>query len=161
MICLLTRLMICLLTRLLTSPLAIIRFTAVGAVMLSRTRPGDPRSRLVSCMASAGGLITSGGGFGNLTEGGGATPAWQLSAVRRYIQENANRSTWPMQPDVNPGFDYLTACPNTTEADLRTCTYGRGYPDLSLMGAEVSRWVLDAFFLLCPLTIALVQFWSP
>ena len=115
------------------------RVTAVGAVMLSKTGPGHRAgsSRVVACMASAGGGITSGGGFGNLTAGGGATPDWQLAAVRRYIVQHANLSSWPMQPNINPGFEYLVACPNGTEGDWSSCTYGRGYPDLALMGAQV------------------------
>ena len=111
--------------------------TAVGAVMLSKTGPGGRPSRVVACMASAGGAITSGGGFGNLTAGGGATPAWQLPEVRAYIARYANLSSWPMQEAVNPGFEYLVSCPNGTEGNLSSCTYGRGYPDLALMGAQV------------------------
>ena len=110
-------------------------------------------------MASAGGLITSGGGFANLTSGGGATPAWQLPAVLRYIRAHSHLPSWPMQERVNPGFSYLVSCPNSTNTgksadrgrtshpgsrskklsqtqDLSSCTYGRGYPDLSLLAAQ-------------------------
>lgn len=131
--------------------------------MKSKTGPKS-RSQISACMSSAGGGITSGGGFGNLTYGGGPTPAWQLAAVRRYIDSHSHLSSWPMQADVNPGFEYLVSCPANKAADNGTdgempnasfssrgsssslekdnapivCTYGRGYPDLSLMGAQAS-----------------------
>ena len=99
------------------------RVTAVGATMMSRTRSGGPPEH-VACMASAGGVITTGGGFANLTSGGGATPRWQVKVVSQYIEAHKNASTWPLQRELNPGYDYLVSCLNTSSS--KPCIYGRG-----------------------------------
>ena len=92
--------------------------------MMSRTRPGG-HPEYVACMASAGGVITTGGGIANLTSGGGATPRWQAKVVSQYIEAHKKESTWPLQRGLNIGYDYLVSCLNTSSSN-ESCIYGRG-----------------------------------
>lgn len=114
----------------------------LGAVMEARVAPGR-RPELVTCMASIGGLITGGGGFGNATFG---SPAWQRTAVERYVASQRHKPTWPLSSarHATNGAAWAVDCrggggPAAANAGQQgeRCTYGRGLPDLSLVGAAI------------------------
>lgn len=93
-------------------------FTIVGGTMLDQT--GDVITQHVS-NTMEGAAITSGGGFASqlpgAPEGLYARPAWQETAVSRYLAEN-NPTTFAAFPtEDTPGFN-----PN-----------GRAYPDIAFI----------------------------
>jgi hypothetical protein len=97
-------------------------FTIVGGTMLDQT--GDVITQHVS-NTMAGAAITSGGGFASqlpgAPEGLYARPAWQETAVSRYLAEN-NPTTFAAFPtEDTPGFN-----PN-----------GRAYPDIAFYSDAV------------------------
>ncbi len=47
---------------------------------------------------------------GNLTNGGVATPSWQLPAVRKYIRAHRRLDSWPLNPQLNPDANYSVQC---------------------------------------------------
>jgi len=85
--------------------------TAVGAT--DGPQNGDPE---VACQSTTGGVITTGGGFSSYWE----APSWQTKAIANFF--------------------------NTTSADGNTPSsgynpQGRGYPDISLLGADYPVYV--------------------
>lgn len=104
--------------------------TAIGGVMQARPAPGKPPT-WAACMSTTGGLVTSGGGFGNVSLG--PTPAWQAAVVKKYVDSQKGRPDWPLSPA------------NAAHTDARFgvrcgkggCVYGRAIPDLSVVGAGV------------------------
>ncbi|KAL4457627.1 hypothetical protein ABPG75_012492 [Micractinium tetrahymenae] len=105
--------------------------TAIGAVMQARPVPGKPPT-WAACMSTTGGLITSGGGFGNVSLG--ATPPWQAAVVSKYIASQKARPDWPLSSAnaAATGASYGVRC-----SGRGSCVYGRAIPDLSLVGAAV------------------------
>ena len=109
--------------------------TAVGAVMEARVAP-ERQPELVACMSSIGGAITSGGGFGNVSIG--TTPAWQAKVVRRYVASQQANPGWPLSPaNARRSGSWSKRCTQPSKGRPSSCVYGRGYPDLSLVGAAV------------------------
>ena len=87
-------------------------------------------------MAAAGGRISSGGGFGAVSS---PTPSWQLKAVQKYISAHRSLDGWPLNPDNN-NMSWISAdCDayHITPTKTRPCVYGRGFPDLALVGVSV------------------------
>ena len=93
--------------------------TVVGGTQFLATAE-DPQAEVV-CSSATGGGITSGGGFAGPTFSQDlfSTPAWQKTAVERYLADN-NQSTFAAFPTAaTPGW-------NPT---------GRAYPDIAAYGA--------------------------
>ena len=108
--------------------------TAVGAVMHSRTHPGAKPS-LVACSAGGGSLVTSSGGFGFYNDAHSpGLPSWQKAVVTAYINAHKGDPTWPLQPSLNP---YANVSFNSSTGGGAT-TYGRGFPDIALVGMNVA-----------------------
>jgi tripeptidyl-peptidase-1 len=89
--------------------------TAVGGTQLSSS--GSSES---ACMASNGGVITSGGGFSNLNQ----QPSYQSSAVTAYL-DSFTKSTAPYQGSSDDSYYYDS---------YRIA--GRGYPDVALLARD-------------------------
>jgi tripeptidyl-peptidase-1 len=94
--------------------------TVVGGTQFLATAD-DPQAEVV-CSSATGGGITSGGGFAGpaFSQDLFSTPAWQKTAVERYLADN-NQSTFAAFPTAagTPGW-------NPT---------GRAYPDIAAYGA--------------------------
>ncbi len=94
--------------------------TVVGGTQFLATAE-DPQAEVV-CSGATGGEITSGGGFAGpaFSQDLFSTPAWQKTAVERYLADN-NQSTFAAFPTAagTPGW-------NPT---------GRAYPDIAAYGA--------------------------
>ena len=95
---------------------------------------------MVTCMAAAGGRISSGGGFGAVSS---PTPSWQYTAVQRYISGHRDLDSWPLNPDSNNQSSISADCEpyHVTPTLIRPCVYGRGFPDLALIGTSVPTLV--------------------
>ena len=95
--------------------------TTVGGTQFLAT-VDNPQAEVV-CSAATGGTITSGGGFTGPTypQDLYSMPAWQKTAVERYLSEN-NQSTFAAFPTAagTPGWN-----PN-----------GRAFPDIAAYGAH-------------------------
>lgn len=97
--------------------------TAVGA-----TQGNDNIVPLIdegeqSCQSQLGGIITSGGGFSTYYK----RPAWQELAASTYLSRvNSAGSAIKPAPGYNP--------------------YGRGYPDISLLGVAYSVYIDATIF---------------
>jgi len=94
--------------------------TTVGGTQFLATAD-NPQAEVV-CSAATGGIITSSGGFAGPTypQDLFSMPAWQKTAVKRYLSEN-NQSTFDAFPTAagTPGWN-----PN-----------GRAFPDIAAYGA--------------------------
>ena len=104
----------------------------MGATMQTKTGPTSD-IELTACLWAAGGGVTSGGGFGNVTGGGVPTPTWQLKAVNKYIKDHRDLPSWPLQPDLNPYANDSVTC---SRGKTNKCVFGRGIPDISLIGSN-------------------------
>lgn len=82
--------------------------TAIGATMGANGYPPAVGSTELTCQSQLGGVITSAGGFSTYY----ATPSWQASATSTYLGQ-FDAANAPA-----PGYN----------------SYGRGIPDLSLVG---------------------------
>ena len=116
--------------------------TAVGAVMPIRTSPDNPNPQLVSTMTTAGALITSAGGFSLLSPQyvpSSPIPPWQAKVVNSYINSQSRRPSWPLNVKTNPLANYSMNCSSYDPVSGlgKDCKYGRGYPDLSMLGHNI------------------------
>ena len=102
--------------------------TTVGGIQFLATAD-DPQAEVV-CSSATGGGITSGGGFADpaLSQDLFSMPAWQKTAVERYLAEN-NQSTFAAFPTAagTPGW-------NPT---------GRAFPDIAAYGALFPMIAVD------------------
>ncbi len=110
----------------------------MGATEKIRTSVHAAAAEFTACMTAAGGGITSGGGFGNLTNGGVPTPSWQLTEVQNYIKAHRQLDSWPLNQTLNPYANCSITCGQLGAAyALDGCVYGRGFPDIALLGGGV------------------------
>ncbi|GAX74705.1 hypothetical protein CEUSTIGMA_g2153.t1 [Chlamydomonas eustigma] len=117
-------------------PPYVMRVTSVGATMEVKTAP-DAKAVFCASMAAAGGTITSGGGFGNISQHGSPVPSWQQAVVHKYINSHKHLPSWPLQPKLNPSAHYNVKCSKKSNGSTKGCVYGRAFPDISLIGTNV------------------------
>lgn len=117
--------------------------TAVGSVMQLRTSPNNSKPQLVATMSLAGSFC-SGGGFGILDSHipSSPLPKWQKKVVLNYIANQSGHPSWPLNTKFNPLTSYSVNISSCSLIDKMTgkisgCSYGRGYPDLALMGQSI------------------------
>ncbi len=115
-----------------------LQVTAVGATEKIRTSVNATATEFTACMSIAGAIITSGGGFGSLAYGG-ETPSFQLKEVQNYIKAHRNLDSWPLSlnKSANPYANYSVTCGQQGATTLDGCIYGRGFPDIALLGGGV------------------------
>ena len=73
------------------------------------------------CSSTFGGVITSGGGFSDVSNRSTTAP-WQSAAVEKYLS-SANSAAYPPEYYFNP--------------------YGRGYPDVATYGSNYFVYLYD------------------